>query len=107
MNMSQQNKQLLDDIPFEVDKQDEWNAFFNSLPSEPESTPEKPKIHIDVKDKYLMTIEEASEYFNIGQSKLRNMIKLDPYNNYTIKNGNRTLIKRFVFEDYLDSCSSI
>ena len=30
--------------------------------------------HVQIKDKFCLTIEEASDYFNIGEKKLRQIV---------------------------------
>ena len=39
-------------------------------------------------EKYLLTIDEAAEYFNIGKNKLRDMIK-EPCCNFVLFNGKK------------------
>lgn len=58
-------------------------------------------------EKYLLTIEEAASYFQIGENKLRRLLCQDRDNNFAIENGNRKLIKRKRFEQYIDGCSVI
>lgn len=53
-------------------------------------------------EKYLLTIEEAAVYFGIGENRLRELAALDMKREFTIDNGNRTLIKRKKFEGWLD-----
>ncbi len=53
-------------------------------------------------EKYLLTINEAAEYFNIGKNKLREMIK-DPCCNFVLFNGKKILIKKNKLEAYLDN----
>ena len=43
-------------------------------------------------EKYLLTIEEAAVYFGIGENRLRELAALDMKREFTIDNGNRTLI---------------
>ena len=50
---------------------------------------------IPIWERYLMTVIEASEYYHIGENKLRNIIE----------NGNRYLIKKKLFEDFLRQSS--
>jgi Excisionase from transposon Tn916. len=52
--------------------------------------------------KYNLTIEEAVAYFNIGETKLRNFCKEHWNENFLIRTGNKILIKRKLFEKYLD-----
>lgn len=61
---------------------------------------------IPIKDKYTLTISEASEYFNIGRDKLYELVKEDG-NNYTLHNGKNILIKRQQLERYLENKSYI
>ncbi len=53
-------------------------------------------------EKYALTITEAAEYFHIGENKLRNVVDSNLEANYLLFNGNRILIKRKLFEQYLD-----
>lgn len=60
------------------------------------------KTAIPISEKYMLTIKEASEYFNIG---IKNMRKMAEQNTgaYAIFLGNRYLIVRKKFEGYMDS----
>lgn len=62
---------------------------------------------VEIKDKVLLTIDEASELFNIGQNKIRNLISLDRNANWLFNVGRRMLIKRSVFEDFVLHSSGI
>lgn len=53
-------------------------------------------------EKYVLTISEAAEYFNIGETKFREFLNTDPTAKYILKNGNKTLIKRKMFEREID-----
>ena len=57
--------------------------------------------------RYVMTVEEASLYFRIGQTKLRAMIDQEPTAKYILWNGNRALIKRKIFEEFIDGSVSV
>ena len=52
-------------------------------------------------NKYNLTIKEASEYYNIGENKLRELIKQDCCE-FALYIGKKALIKRKQFEEYLD-----
>jgi hypothetical protein len=52
-------------------------------------------------------VEEASAYFNIGQSKLRAMISVQPDSPVFLRNNTKVLIKRKLFEQMLDESYSI
>lgn len=54
-----------------------------------------------------MTIKEASQYFNIGENKLRQLINENKDANYLLFNGNRVQIKRRLFEEYIDQCAML
>ena len=57
--------------------------------------------------KYALTIREASQYFGIGEKKIRQMVRRDLRARYVIWNGNRSLIKRELFEKYLNDTNTI
>lgn len=54
-----------------------------------------------LKDKYMLTIKEAAFYFNIGTKKLRRIAE-DNVGNFAFVIGNRFMINRVRFENYLD-----
>lgn len=53
-------------------------------------------------EKYCLTIKEAAEYFNIGENKLRELVA-SPDCPFVIFVGTKRLIKRKLFETYLDN----
>ena len=53
-------------------------------------------------EKYTLTIEEAAQYFQIGETKLRRVLDENPDAEYILINGNRRQIKRALFEKYID-----
>ncbi len=57
--------------------------------------------NIPISEKYLLSISEAAAYFNIGEKRLRRLAEDD--NRFAIMNGNRYLIIRKRFEEYIDS----
>lgn len=65
---------------------------------------ELPKV--EIKDKILLTIAEAAAYSGISERVLRNRIEQSDYN-FLLKNGTKTLIKRRLFEKYLESVDAI
>lgn len=58
-------------------------------------------------EQYALTIEEAAIYFRIGENKLREIAAADPTQVFLLWNGNRCLIKRRLFEEYLDTTPSV
>lgn len=65
------------------------------------------ECEIPVWEKYTLSIEEAAEYFRIGENKLRNIINKDKFAEFILWNGNRAQIKRKIFEKYIDKLSFI
>ena len=65
------------------------------------------KSNIPIYHKYALTILEATEYFSIGETKLRNIIRENPTADFMILNGAKVLIKRKRFEEFLDGITSI
>lgn len=57
--------------------------------------------------RYTMTIEEAAEYYHIGEGKLRSLVDAHPNEDFYVKNGNRVLIKREKFERFLDQATAV
>lgn len=57
---------------------------------------------IPISEKYMLTIKEASAYFNIGIKKMRRLAE-DNTDFFAILMGNRYLIIRMKFEDYINS----
>lgn len=64
-------------------------------------------VIVPIWEKYTLSIEEASAYFRIGESKLRRMIEEEKDARYILWNGNRPQIKRKIFETYIDKASSL
>lgn len=55
---------------------------------------------VQIKDKFCLTIDEASEYFNIGEKKLRQIASENLDSGFVIQNGVKMLIKRKRFETF-------
>lgn len=56
--------------------------------------------NVEVRDKILWTPEEASQMTGIGINKIRDLCDINP--SLVLWNGKRRLIKRKVFEEYLN-----
>ena len=65
------------------------------------------EIGISLKEKFCLTIEEASRYFGIGEKKLRRLINSSLDAGFVIQNGVKILIKHQRFEQFFDKLSSI
>lgn len=57
--------------------------------------------------RYTMSVEEASQYFRIGENKLRRIISENKDADFLLWNGNRPQIKRVLFEKYIDRCEAV
>lgn len=57
--------------------------------------------------RYTMSVEEASQYFRIGENKLRRIISENKDADFLLWNGNRPQIKRILFEKYIDRCEAV
>ena len=62
---------------------------------------------IPVWKRYVLTITEAAEYYHIGENKLRMIADEHPEADFIIMNGNRILIKRQKFEEFLDHATVV
>ena len=65
------------------------------------------ETRVQVKDKFCLTIDEASEYFNIGEKKLRQIVADKINSGFVIQNGVKILIKRRRFENYLEEMTAL
>lgn len=61
---------------------------------------------VEIHNKVTLTVEEAAAYSNIGQTKIRALLKI-PRCPFLLTVGNRQLIKRKAFEEYIDKVSSL
>ena len=61
---------------------------------------------VEVHDKFLLTIKEAAAYFSIGEKKLRRLAE-EHTGDFAVINGNRYLIIRTKFEQFLLETSTI
>ncbi len=60
------------------------------------------KENITLSEKYSLTVREAAQYFGIGENKLRTPLDNNRGESFVLENGNRKLIKRRLFEEYLN-----
>ncbi|MBR5417679.1 MAG: helix-turn-helix domain-containing protein [Clostridiales bacterium] len=58
-------------------------------------------------EKYTLTIREAAEYFHIGEKKMRRIAEENINSDFVIMNGNRVMIKRKSFEQYIDQATAV
>ena len=65
------------------------------------------KDNLAINEKYNLTIKEAVKYFNIGEKNLRRLVSDNPNADYILMVGNKILIKRKIFEQFIDETGSI
>ena len=58
-------------------------------------------------EKYMLTLREAAEYFHIGEKKMRQIVDDNLDADFLLESGNRIMIKRRLFEEYLNRASVI
>ena len=58
-------------------------------------------------EKYMLTLREAAEYFHSGEKKMRQIVEENMDASFILTSGNRIMIKRKLFEEFLDSSSVI
>ena len=58
------------------------------------------KPDVEIKDKPLLTVGEASSYFSIGVTKLNELIS-DPNCKFVLRNGGKKLIKKDLLNEFL------
>lgn len=59
-------------------------------------------IEIPYWEKYMLTLREAAEYFHIGEKKMRQIVEENMDADFLLTSGNRIMIKRKLFEQYLN-----
>ena len=64
------------------------------------------KEKVPIYHKQNLTIEEAAEYSNIGINRLTMLIK-DPYCNFVLHVGSKRLIKRRLFDEFIERIDMI
>ena len=64
------------------------------------------ETQVQILDKFCLTIDEASAYFNIGEKKLRKLVSDNLNSGFIIQNGVKFLIKRKKFEEFLNDLTA-
>ena len=64
------------------------------------------KIDVPIERKMNLAIKEAAEYSNIGINKIAEMLR-NPMCNFVLYIGNKKLVKRKEFEQYLSTVREI
>lgn len=63
-------------------------------------------IAVPLSEKYMLSIREAACYFNIGVKKMRRLAE-ENMGRFSVYSGNRYLINRTKFEQFLNETSAI
>ena len=64
-------------------------------------------MDVPIWEKSLLTLKEAASYFNIGINKLRDLTDEKFCEKYVLFNGRSRLVKRKMFEEFLNQQFSI
>lgn len=64
-------------------------------------------MEIPIWEKYTLSVQEAADYFRIGEKKLRKIIDENASAQFIMWNGKRPQIKRKLFEKYVDNLNQI
>lgn len=61
-------------------------------------------LSVPIWEKYMLTVDEAVQYFGIGEKKIRNLIAENNGTDlcFTVQIGNKSLINRRKFEEFLN-----
>lgn len=62
---------------------------------------------VPIWERYTLTIREVARYFHIGEPKMRQIVELNKDADFIVMNGNRAMIKRKTFEQYIDRCKTL
>lgn len=64
---------------------------------------------VPIGEKYMQTVDEAVRYFGIGEKKIRMLISENVDSDYcfTVQVGNKSLINRHKFEEFLNQTTSL
>lgn len=67
------------------------------------------RTNVPIGEKYLITIKESTQYFNIGEKKLRRIIaeNRNAKECFTVCIGNKILVNRSKFEIFLNNTTAL
>ena len=68
---------------------------------------EKRTFTVPLWHKYSLSIEEAAEYYGIGEKRLRKLAYENEGESFLLGVGNRIRFKRRLFEEYLDLSATV
>lgn len=62
---------------------------------------------VPIAEKYALTLDEAAQYYNIGVNKLRELTSRRDSSRCVLFVGNKRLIKRKAFEQYIETLDMV
>ena len=65
------------------------------------------KKHVLIWEKYSLSIQEAAEYYGIGEKRIRQIALENPNAGFVLEVGSHIRIKRELFEKYLDDSTVV
>ena len=65
------------------------------------------KCNVPIWEKYCLSVEEAAQYFHIGEERLRRLQRENSGADYLLTVGNRCYFKREKFERFVDELSCL
>ena len=65
------------------------------------------KIYVPIADKYTLSIEEAAEYYGIGEKRLRGIAIEYRNEGFILAIGSHVRFKRRLFEEFLDRATAV
>ena len=70
---------------------------------------EKDRKAVPILEKYMLTVDEAVQYFGIGEKKIRTLIAENINTDYcfTVQIGSKSLINRKKFENFINQTTSL
>lgn len=74
---------------------------------EKKQKPNRSNSMVSLSEKYTLTVTEATKYFGIGEKTIRRVLAENPTADYILMVGSKALIKRKLFEQYIDEVYSI
>lgn len=60
-------------------------------------------VTVDIKDKYLLTIQETALLFNVGERTIRGIVASHPKGDFYLMVGKKVMIKKGKFEAFIDN----
>ena len=62
---------------------------------------------VPIWERYALTIREAAQYFHIGEKTMRKIVAENRDADFVVMLGNRAMIKRVKFEEFLDNARRV